>query len=148
MSEAELGLIRSRLAAGLPHKQVGYSGTRPLAPRAVRAQDECMEVLVVVQDPAEYRAAIDAWRRTATVVRELPPWVALAEPRGEVPDVPGTRWYTGAVPPDVLLTLAPAARLFIAAWRDWQAPKERHGEGLSRDAPGHLPPDRPADRDA
>ena len=69
-----------------------------------------MEVLVVVQDPAEYRAAIDAWRRTATVVQELPPWVALAEPRGEVPDVPGTRWYTGAVPPDVLLTLAPAAR--------------------------------------
>ena len=81
------------------------------------------------------------------LVQELPPWVALAEPRGEVPDVPGTRWYTGAVPPDVLLTLAPAARLFIAAWRDRQAPKERHGEGLSWDAPGHLPPDRPADRD-
>lgn len=113
----------------------------------VGAQDKCVEVLVVVQDPAEYRAAIDAWRRTATVVQELPPWVALAEPRHEVPDVPGTRWYTGIVPPDVLLRLSPAARLFIAAWRDRQVAKERPGQGLPWDAPGHLPPDRPAGRD-
>ena len=102
---------------------------------------------MVVQDPAEYRAAINAWRRTATVVQELPPWVALAEPREEVPDVPGTRWYTGDVPADIYLSLTPAARLFISAWRDRQTVKQRHGEGLSWDAPGHLPPDRPPDSD-
>lgn len=83
----------------------------------------------MVNDPAEYRAAIDAWRRGATVVQELPPWVALAEPRGEVPDVPGTRWYTDVVPPDILLTLDPPARIFIAAWRDRHAPEDRPGDG-------------------
>jgi len=53
---------------------------------------------------------------SATVVQELPPWVALAIPHGDAPDVPGTRWYTGAVPPDVLLSLDPPARidLFVA----------------------------------
>ena len=102
-----------------------------------------MEVLVVVQDPARFRTAIEAWRRSATIVQELPPWVALAEPRGEVPDVPGTRWYTGAVPPDVLLALGPPARLFIAGWLDRRAPKNRPGDGLPWDARGYVQPDKP-----
>jgi hypothetical protein len=106
-----------------------------------------MEVLVVVKDPGGFRAAMDVWRRSATVVQELPPWVALVQPRGEVPDVPGTRWYTGPVPPDVLLTIDPPARIFIAAWLDRQAPKNRPGDGLRWDAHGYLPPDRPAGTD-
>jgi hypothetical protein len=106
-----------------------------------------MEVLVVVEDLAGYRSAIDAWRRTATVLQELPPWVAVAETGEQVPDVPGTRWYTGAVPQDVLLRLEPPARIFIAAWRDRQRPQERPGAGLSWDARGYIVPDRPADSD-
>jgi hypothetical protein len=106
-----------------------------------------MDVLIVVQDPAGYREAIDAWRRSATVTQELPPWVALAQFTGEAPDVPGTRWYTDSVPDDVLLRLAPQARIFIAAWRDRRRPKERPGDGLTWDAPGYQPPDRPANSD-
>jgi hypothetical protein len=88
-----------------------------------------VEVLVVVQDPDRYRALIDQWRGAATVVQELPPQVALATLRSaDPPDVPGTRWYSGAVPADVLLRLDPAARLFVAAWRDRQQ--------LKRDGPG------------
>jgi hypothetical protein len=104
-----------------------------------------MEVLVVVQDPAEYRTAIDAWRRTATVVQELPPRIALAEPRGEVAEVPGTKWYSGPVPQDVLLSLEPPARIFIAAWLDRRRPRERPGDRLDWDARGYIQPDRPPD---
>jgi hypothetical protein len=86
-----------------------------------------MEVLVVVENPDGYRAAIDAWRRTAAVVEELPPWVAVFHLRGEAPDLPGVRWYVGEVPPDVLLRLEPAARIFIAAWHDRRRPAERPG---------------------
>jgi hypothetical protein len=107
-----------------------------------------MEVLVVVKDPSKYREAIDAWRRTATVVQELAPWVALAEPRGEVPDVEGTRWYTGAVPPDVLLWLDPPARVFIAAWLDRLGAKNRTGDGLSWDARGYIQPEKPTGSDS
>lgn len=81
-----------------------------------------MEVLVVVEDPDGYRAAIEAWRRTGMVVEELPPWVAVCRLDGAAPDVPGVRWYTGAVPQDVLLRLEPPARVFIASWRDRQRP--------------------------
>jgi hypothetical protein len=104
-----------------------------------------MEVLVVVQDPAGYRTAIDAWRRAATVVQELPPSVALARPWTEAPEVPGTKWYTGDVPQDVLLSLEPPARIFIAAWLDRQRPKDRPGDGLDWDARGYVQPDRPPD---
>jgi hypothetical protein len=86
-----------------------------------------MEVLVVVKDPARYDEAVDVWRRAGTVLQELPPWVAVAEFRGEAPDVPGTSWYTGAVPPDVLLDLDPRARIFIAAWRDRHTPRPDGG---------------------
>ena len=105
-----------------------------------------MEVLVVVKDPARYGEAIDAWRHAGTVTQELPPWVAVAEFGGDAPEEPGTSWYTGAVPPDVLLDLDPRARIFIAAWLDRRAPKDRPGDGLSWDAPGHVPPDWPPDR--
>jgi hypothetical protein len=81
-----------------------------------------MDVLVVVEDPAGYRAAVDTWRRTATVVEELPPWVAVCRLDGEAPEVAGVRWYTGAVPQDILLRLEPPARVFIAAWLDRQRP--------------------------
>ncbi len=107
-----------------------------------------MEVLVVVLNPAVYGEAIDAWRQSATVTQELRPWVALAELTGEAPEVPGTRWYTGDVPPDVLLRIDPPARIFIAAWHDRQKPKERPGDGLSWDARGYETPDGPpADSD-
>nr|WP_296075743.1 hypothetical protein [uncultured Actinoplanes sp.] len=86
-----------------------------------------MEVLVVVENPQDYRAAIDTWRRTASVIQELPPRLAVCHLRGEAPDVPGVRWYTGEVPPDVLLRLDPAARIFIAAWHDRRRPAERPG---------------------
>jgi hypothetical protein len=81
------------------------------------------------------------------VVQELPPWVALAEVREEAPDVPGTSWYTGAVPIDVLLGLDPRARVFIAAWLDRRQPKNRPGDGPARDTPGFVPPDRPTGSD-
>lgn len=84
-----------------------------------------MEVLVVVEDPAGFGAAVDAWRRTATVLQELSPWVAVVRLEGKAPDVPGVRWYTGAVPDDVLLRLDPPARIFIASWLDRQRPAER-----------------------
>lgn len=100
-----------------------------------------MEVLVVVKDPAEYRTAIDAWRRAASIIQELPPWVALAIPRGEMPDVPGTRWYTGAVPPDVLLSIDPPARVFIAAWLDRQGAKHPPGVAPSWEARGYVRPE-------
>lgn len=106
-----------------------------------------MEVLVVVRDPTGYDQAIEAWRRSAAVTQELSPWVALARLDGEAPDVPGTRWYTGDVPAEVLLGLDPAARLFVAAWRDRQHPEQRIGDGLSWDAPGFHPPDPPAGKD-
>lgn len=100
-----------------------------------------MEVVVVVQDPTAYRDAIDAWRRSASIIQELPPWVALAIPRGEVPDVPGTRWYTGAVPPDVLLRLDPPARVFIAAWLDRMGAHHRPRDSPSYEARGYIQPE-------
>ena len=100
-----------------------------------------MEVVVVVQDPTAYRDSIDAWRRSASIIQELPPWVALAIPRGEVPDVPGTRWYTGAVPPDVLLGLDPPARVFIAAWLDRMGASHRPHDAPSYEARGYIRPE-------
>src|SRR4051794_23503836 len=105
-----------------------------------RAENGRMDVLVVVEDPAGYDAAIDAWRCAATVLRELPPWVALCRPHDEPPHVPGTRWYTNAVPEDVLLRLEPPARLFIAAWRDGLRPLDRPGEGRSGQGRGYVTP--------
>jgi hypothetical protein len=106
-----------------------------------RADNDVMEVLVVVQDPSAYRSAVDAWRREASVIQELSPWVAVAIPHGEIPDVPGTRWYTGAVPPDVLLRIDPPARVFIASWLDRQGMKNRPAEAPSWEARGYIKPD-------
>ena len=100
-----------------------------------------MEVVVVVQDPTAYRDSIDAWRKSASIIQELPPWVALAIPRGEVPDVPGTRWYTGAVPPDVLLGLDPPARVFIAAWLDRMGARNPAHDAPSYEARGYIRPE-------
>jgi hypothetical protein len=86
-----------------------------------------MEVLVVVEKPDGYRAAIDSWRRVASVIQELPPWVAVCHLRGDAPELPGVRWYVGEVPADVLLSLEPAARIFIASWHDRLRPAERPG---------------------
>ena len=102
------------------------------------------EVLVVVADADGYQEAIDAWRRSATVTQLLPPRLALVVPAGDPPQVPGTRWYIDAVPADVLLSLAPYERIFIAAWRDRRAAKTRTGDGLAWDAEGFAAPDRPA----
>jgi hypothetical protein len=99
-----------------------------------------MEVVVVVLDPSAYRPAIDAWRRSASIIQELPPWVAVAIPHGETPDVPSTRWYLGAVPPDVLLRLDPPARVFIAAWLDRQGAKNRAVDEPSWEARGYVKP--------
>ena len=102
-----------------------------------------MEVLVVVQVSADYRTAINAWRQTTTVLQELPPRLALASPHGDVTEVPGTKWYSGAVPQDVLLSLEPSERIFIAAWLDKQRPQEQPGNGPTWDARGYIQPDRP-----
>jgi hypothetical protein len=99
-----------------------------------------MEVLVVVLDPAAYRNALDVWRRSASIVQELPPWVAVAIPHGETPDVPDTRWYLGAVPADVLLRLDPPARVFIAAWLDRLGAKNHAHDDQSWEARGYVKP--------
>ncbi len=103
-------------------------------------------MLVVVANPDDYREAIDAWRRSATVTQELKPWLALASTTGAAaPVVPGTHWFTGEVPMDVLLRLPPPARIFVAAWRERQAPKKRPGDGLPGDTPADDPPHRTGD---
>ena len=107
---------------------------------ASAADNGAMEVVVIVPEPSAYRAAIDAWRRSASIIQELPPWVAIAIPHDEVPDVPGTRWYTGAVPPDVLLRLDPPARVFIAAWLDRQGAKAQDPDGRSWEERGYVRP--------
>lgn len=103
------------------------------------------EVLVVVVDADRYQEAIDAWRRSAAVTQLLPPRLALVVPDDDPPYVPGTRWYTDVVPADVLLSLAPYERIFIAAWRDRRAIKSRPGDGLPWDAEGFAAPDEPSD---
>ena len=103
------------------------------------------EVLVVVADADRYQEAVEEWRRSAAVTQLLPPRLALVVPDRDPPPVPGTRWYTDAVPADVLLSLAPYERIFIAAWRDRRSIKKRTGDGLPWDAAGYDPPDRPSD---
>ena len=102
------------------------------------------EVLVVVADADRYPEAIDAWRRSAAVTQLLPPRLALVVPDRDPPEVSGTRWYTDAVPADVLLSLAPHERIFVAAWRDRRGMKTRVGDGLAWDADGFAAPDEPA----
>jgi hypothetical protein len=82
------------------------------------------DVLVVVTDPARYDDAIKQWSRSATVSRQLPPRLALVAPNGDPPDVPGTRWYLREVPGDVLLSLEPQERIFVAGWQDHLPPKK------------------------
>jgi hypothetical protein len=108
--------------------------------RLSQEDNAVMEVLVVVQDPSDYRSAVDAWRRSASIIQELPPWVAVAIPQGAAPDVPGTRWYIGAVPPDVLLRIEPPARVFIAAWLDRLGMKGRADGGPSWESRGYIKP--------
>ena len=106
------------------------------------------EVLVVVADADRYQEAIDAWRRFAAVTQLLPPRLALVVPDRDPPHVPGTRWYTDTVPADVLLSLAPYERIFIAAWRDRREVKNRAGDGLDWDAEGFDAPDQPGNGEA
>jgi hypothetical protein len=47
------------------------------------------------------------------------------------------------VPEEMLSTLNPTEKQWVQAWLLRKRPKQRVGDGLSWDAPGFLPPDRP-----
>ena len=81
-------------------------------------------ILVIVADTALYDEEIEAWSRSATVTGQLPPRLALVVPNGVPPDVPGTRWYLRKIPADVLLSLEPSERIFVAGWQDHLAPQK------------------------
>jgi hypothetical protein len=107
--------------------------------------DRRAEQLVLVADPARYEEVVAALRATIPVVQQLPPRLATVGPlpAGRPPPrVSGVRWYDEAPPDDE--DLSAPERLFVAAWLARRRPKDRPGDGLPWDAPGHLPPDAPA----
>jgi hypothetical protein len=105
------------------------------------------EVLVVGHD----RALLDRW----PVLARVPPHVAvLRAGPDDLPEIaPHTRLAVARTPAggitaagdaSVLADLDQAGRVFVAAWHTRTADKPgRTGEGLSWDAPGFQPPDRP-----
>ncbi len=97
------------------------------------------EVLVVVDDPARYAAAVAALRRVGVVTQLLPPRLAVVRiaPGSDLPHVPGTTVYVGR--PDV--DLSKSERIFVDAWLARDQPKDRVGDGLPWDAPGFEAPD-------
>lgn len=106
------------------------------------------EALVIVE---EVRAA-EALSRVGELVeltQRLPPRLAIARGTQEaleaVRHLPGVVSVSeGAVPEPVLSGLNPTEQVFAEAWALGRKPKAfRPGEGLSWDAPGFQPPDRP-----
>ncbi|MFE4663931.1 hypothetical protein ACFRI7_09545 [Streptomyces sp. NPDC056716] len=108
--------------------------------------NEKREALVLVED-ADWETVIVALRALGPVTQLLPPRLALfalpADPRTQVPELPGTAWYVEDLPPEVYDRLSEQEQLFVGAWRARRTPKQRPGNHLPWDAPGHLPPDRP-----
>lgn len=97
------------------------------------------EVLVVVDDPARYAAAVAALRRVGVVTQLMPPRLAVVRiaPGADLPHVPGTTVYIGR--PDV--DLSESEQIFVDAWLARDQPKDRIGDGLPWDAPGFEAPD-------
>ncbi|HET9516444.1 MAG TPA: hypothetical protein VFO77_01830 [Actinoplanes sp.] len=102
------------------------------------------EFLVVVADPDRFADAIEQCRRSAVVTQLLPPRLAVLRSDPESAAAPpGTSWYGDQIPADVLSTLSPTERIFVAAWQDRPVHKQRRGDGAAWDAPGFRPPDWP-----
>ncbi|MFD3530191.1 hypothetical protein [Streptomyces sp. NPDC058664] len=109
--------------------------------------DEKREVLVLVED-GDWETVVVALRALGPVTQLLPPRLALvALPAGprrtEASELPGTAWYEDDLPPEAYDRLSDQEQLFVNAWRARRTPKQRPGNHLPWDAPGHLPPDRP-----
>jgi hypothetical protein len=102
--------------------------------------------LAIVDAGADVDGVLDRLRRTGPVTQRLGERIVLValgpDQRADPPPVDGVSWYVTDVPTEVLDDLAPAERDFVAAWRT-RAAKRRPGDGLSWDAPGFAPPDRP-----
>ncbi|MFF0478328.1 hypothetical protein [Streptomyces sp. NPDC004284] len=108
--------------------------------------DEKREVLVVVEE-GDWETVIVALRALGPVTQLLPPRLALvalpADSRAAAPELPGTAWHDDDVPPGTYDRLSDQEQLFVNAWRARRTPKQRPGDHLPWDAPGHIPPDRP-----
>ena len=90
-------------------------------------------------------AALKAIAPAVEVRQQLPPRLAIVAADEESlralarsPDVLSV--HTAQVPEQVLSRLEAPARTFAAAWNERRRPKERPGDGLPWDAPGHDAP--------
>lgn len=112
-------------------------------------QDPPREDLVVL-GPGPTGQTLAQLRKIVNVTQVLSPRLVLvrAEPalRARIAEVAGVLGVYSDAPPD-LPDLTPAERVFISAWQTRATPKQRAGDGLSWDAPGFMPPDRPDDKD-
>ena len=108
--------------------------------------DRASEILVVLE-PHGAADAVAPLRAVATVTQYLPPRLALvagdADLTGRIAAMPGVVAVHDAGTPAPLDAPTEEERMFLAAWAARQRPKTRPGEGLSWDAPGMSPPDRP-----
>lgn len=103
------------------------------------------EALVLITNTDQYTNIIAELREFVTVTQMLPPALALAmlpaAGRERFPNITGAVFYTDDVPAEVVDDLPPAAQLFVRAWQTRRLDKQRHGDQLPWDAPGHTPPD-------
>jgi hypothetical protein len=110
------------------------------------------EALVIVEE-ARAAEVLSRVGERVEVTQRLPPRLAIARGAREaleaVRHLPGVVSVSeGPVPVPVLNGLNPTEQVFAEAWVLGRKPKAfRPGEGLSWDAPGFQPPDRP-DKDA
>lgn len=119
----------------------------------MEGQTEQQEVLVIVA--REHAPGLVAQlRRKYSVTQVVSPRVFVVgggmDMVGALRSVSGLRVLVpGERPCEPLEDLGKAERLFVEAWITRKAelrPKKRVGEGLSWDAPGFVPPDRPGRR--
>ena len=102
--------------------------------------------LLVLIDAEAFAETLRSLRATATVSHVLRPNLAVVSGASpdEVRGIPGVREVAaGDLPDETLAALDDTARTFVDAWRDRLRPRARRGDGLSWDAPGFEPPDRP-----
>lgn len=109
-----------------------------------------MPTLLVVAD--DVGQVLDRLARPVRLVQHLPPRLAVVDAGDDAGDDAGAalRAAPGVlgvgqpdVPAEVRALLTDTERLFVDAWVLGRQPKQRHGDGLAWDAPGHLPPDLP-----
>ncbi|MFP8886745.1 hypothetical protein [Streptomyces mangrovi] len=118
---------------------------------------ELSEVLVIAENGG-HETFLEELRARATVIQALPPRLALvALPAGadaalgagrpvpsSLPRLPGATCYGDDLPADVLDRLTGQERLFVEAWRlRRRKARQRPGDHLPWDVPGHRPPDLP-----